>query len=305
MSIRADNLGNNYSDSFKKVKMAFHHVQTEVFPKGELWLSSDILKKAGFEDNLIGHLKLIDKLKHDLICLPTALEPFMNKSLGYWYFPVNAIQEALEVTDLFVMAVIDGPFQRLVEESGLIETLTGWAVNRGDFLQAYEKERTRVEELIRRSLDCRVHGIVIADDLAGEASPYLKPQHIEQISSSFYTRSVSLIHSADAVALFHSCGRIYTIIPQILSCDFDGLASVQHRTNDLVSLNRQYGERLTLMGGIDGELLQKEEISSSDVEALKVLAHSISGNGGFILSSSCGLYSGEFLERIQTLYACI
>ena len=32
----------------------------------------------------------------------------MNKAMGYRYFPVTAIQRALEASDLFVMAVIDG-----------------------------------------------------------------------------------------------------------------------------------------------------------------------------------------------------
>lgn len=290
---------------FEKVKITFQHLKTKNFPKGELWLGTDLLKNAGLEDNIAGHRKLAGQLKQDLICLPAAREPFMNKALGYRYFPVDAIQEALATTDLFVVAIIDGPFQRLVEKRGLMKVLTGWASEKEAFLEAYENERTDVEDLLSRCLEYPVHGIVIADDLAGNRSTFLDPLHIERFSSPFYARAVSKIHEAHALALFHSCGSISKIIPQLLSHGFDGLAAVQNRTNDLISLKARHGSRLVLMAGIDGEILEKEELSPSAIKELGGLIHALSRNGGFILSSSCGLYSGKFLERIEAIYDLI
>ena len=158
------------NNSLNNVKSAFHHLTSENIPKGELWLGTNILKQAGFDDNLDGHLNLIKLLKQDMICLPTAHEPFMNKAMGYRYFPVTAIQDALKASDLFVMAIIDGPFQRLVEKRGLMKILTGWIGDRDNFLEAYENERIDVEDLLNRCLEYPVHGIVIADDLAGDRS---------------------------------------------------------------------------------------------------------------------------------------
>lgn len=287
---------------FDRVKATFQHFQTEHLPKGELWLGSDIFKRAGFEDNLDGHLKLIKRLKQDMICLPTAQESYMNKTLGYRYFPVSAIQEVLETTDLFVMTVIDGPFQRLAEKRGLMKVLTGWARERETFLKAYENERTNVENLLGRCLEHPVHGVVIADDLAGDQATFFDPLHIKRFFSPFYDQAVSKIHETQAFALFHSCGSISKIMPQLLSSGFDGLAAVQDRTNDLISLKARYGSQLVLMGGIEGEILEKEELFLSDLENLERRLHSLAQNGGFILSSSCGLYSGRFLERIGAIY---
>ncbi len=293
------------SSPFDKVKIAFQHLQTDNFPKGELWLGADILKNAGLEDNLNGHIKLIGQLKQDLICLPTAHEPFLNKALGYRYFHVDAIQEALASTDLFVMAIIDGPFQKLVGKIGLMKVLTGWISEKKAFLEAYENERADVEDLLSRCLEYPVHGVVIADDLAGDRSTFLNPLHIERFSSPFYARAVSKIHAAQSLALFHSCGSISKIIPQLLSHGFDGLAGVQNRTNDLISLKARHGSRLVLMAGIDGEILEKEGLSPSDIEELGDLVHALSRNGGFILSSSCGLYSAKFFERIKAIYRSV
>lgn len=288
-----------------RVKATFQRLQTEHLPKGELWLGADILNRAGFEDNLDGRLKLIKQLKQDMICLSTAQEPYMNKALGYRYFPVSVIREVLETTDLFVMAVIDGPFQRLAEKRGLMKVLTGLVCERKNVLKAYENERANVENLLGRCLEHPVHGVVIAEDLAGDQSTFFDPLHIKRFFSPFYDQAVSKIHEAHAFALFHSCGSISKIMPQLISHGFDGLAAVQDRTNDLNSLKARYGSQLVLMAGIEGEILEKEDLSPFDLENLEGLLHSLAQNGGFILSSSCGLYSGRFLKRIGAIYRLI
>ena len=157
-----DNTGLN------RVKSAFQHLQTERIPKGELWLSADILRKAGLEDNLEGRLHLVKRLKHHMICLSMAREPYLNEALGYRYFPVSAIQEVLDTTDLFVTAVIDGPFQRLVGKKGLMKVLTGWVSERETVLKAYENERADVENLLDRCLEHPVHGVVGRSRYAAE-----------------------------------------------------------------------------------------------------------------------------------------
>jgi hypothetical protein len=88
----------------------------------------------------------------------------------------------------------------------------------------------------------------------------------------------------------------------LVSYGFDGLAAIQHRSNDLISIKEKFGSSLTLMAGIDAEILEAREISVSGLEEYKRLIQSLSSGGGFIICSSSGLYSGDFLERIQELY---
>jgi hypothetical protein len=59
------------------------------------------------------------------------------------------------------------------------------------------------------------------------------------------------------------------------------------------------------MAGIEGEMLEQEEVLPSDFEKLEGLLKSLAQDGGFILSSSCGLYSRRFLERIEAIYRLI
>ena len=137
------------------------------------------------------------------------------------------------------------------------------------------------------------------------SATFLDPLHIERFFSPFYQHAVSKIHEAHAFALFHSCGNLTKIMPQLLSHGFDGLAAVQDRTNDLLSLKARYGSQLVLMAGIEGEILEKKSLSPSDLEKLAGRLRSLAQGGGFILSSSCGLYSGRFLERMEAIYRLI
>jgi uroporphyrinogen decarboxylase len=226
----------------------------------------------------------------------------MNKALGYRYFSLKELEEASRMNGLFLTALIDGPFQRLAGKKGLMKILTEWKRERHEVEKEYEKEQAEVDILIKRCLELSLDAIIIADDLAGERSTFIDPHDIQDLFSPFYTQVVSGIHSGHSYALFHSCGNITILIPQLVSYGFDGLAAIQHRTNNLISIKEKYGSSLTLMAGIDAEILEGPEISLSGLKEYERLVHSLAPGGGFIICSCSGLYSGDFLERIQELY---
>ena len=284
------------------VKKALAHQSLGRPPKAELWLGTGLLKKANLEDNLEGHLALIKRLGLDILCLPLSHGLSLNKAMGYRYFSLKELEEASGMSDLFLIALIEGPFQRLAQEKGLMEILTGWKRERHEVAKAYEKERAEVDILIKRCLELSVDAVIIADDLAGERSPFIDPSDIQDFFSPFYSQAVSEIHGVHSYALFHSCGNITMLIPHLISYGFDGLAAIQHRPNDLISLKETYGSRLTLMGGIEAEFLETGEMFLSGLREYERLVRALTPGGGFIICSCSGLYSGDFLERVQELY---
>jgi len=290
------------SRSVEIVKKVFEHRFVDRLPRGELWLGTDLLRKANLEDNLEGHVTLIERLNQDILCLPLSNYISTNKGFGYRYFSLKELKEASKMRALFLVALIDGPFQRIGEEKGLMKTLSAWKQEREEVAKEYEKERKEVNRLIESSLELSVDAIIIAEDLAGEGSLFFDPMHIEEMFAPFYTWAVSKIHSGDSYALFHSCGNITRLIPQLVSYGFDGLAAIQHPVNNLFTLKEKYGLNLTLMAGIEAEMLGAVEMPLSGLKEYRRLVRSLSQGGGFILCSSSGLYSGDFLERIHELY---
>lgn len=290
------------NNSIDTVINAFEHRSPGPLPRGELWLGTELLKQADLEDTLEGHLLLIERLGQDIICLPLSSESKMNEALGYRYFDLQELAEASRIDNHFVMALIDGPFQRLVDKRGLMNMLTGWRREREEFKKAYEQERAAVDVLITRSLELPIGAVVIADDVAGERAPFVGPDDLQELCSAFYTQAVSEIHRGHGYALLHSCGNITRFIPHLVSYGFDGLAAIQHRINDLITLKKRYGSTLTVMAGIEAEVLESPGLSASDRKEYESIVQAYSAGGGFILCSSSGLYAGRFLKRVQELY---
>lgn len=290
------------ANSVDIVKRVFERQSIGHLPKGELWLGTDLFRNSNLPDDLKGHLTLVKRLGHDLLCLPISHNLSMNKPPGYRYFSLKDLEEASKVRDLFLIAVVDGPFQRLAEKRGLMNILSVWKREKDEIAKRFEDERKEVDILIKQCLELSVDALIIAEDLAGEKSLFVDPDDIQAFLSIFYIQSVSQIHKGHSYALFHSCGNITRLIPQLVSYGFDGLAAIQHRANDLVALMEKYGSTLTLMAGIDVEMLERQDMPLSCLKEYERLVRGLSRTGGFILCSSCGLYSADFVERIEALY---
>ena len=83
----------------------------------------------------------------------------------------------------------------------------------------------------------------------------------------------------------------------------DGLAAVQQGANDLVALHAAFDGQFVLMAGIESDMLEIEGPSLSGLTAFENTVGTLGLKGGLILSSSCGLYRGNFFDRIQSIYA--
>ena len=137
--------------------------------------------------------------------------------------------------------------------------------------------------------------------MAGEHALFVDPYDIRDLFSPFYTQAVSEIHSRHSYGPFHSYANITLLISELVSYGFDGLAAIQHRTNDLISIKRKYGSSLTLMAGMEAEILEAEKMPSPGLREYERLVRSLTPGGGFVPCSCSGLSSGDFLERIQEL----
>jgi hypothetical protein len=288
--------------SVERVRKALQFREPERLPRSELWINSNVLEWAQMEDTLKGHLTLRNQLGMDLLFLPLSATETYRSSQGYRYFSLEDVQEALKQDELFVAVIIDGPFQRIVEQRGLITVLSALKQNREIFFSEYRREAEIVRDLIRQCLELGVELFVIADDLAYERSTYFSPKDAEDFLVPFYSESTESIHAGGAFALFHSCGNIEALVPKLLICAIDGLAAWQARCFDVISVRREHPSGLILLGGIEPQYLDSEILSEEQQREFHLFVREISKGGGFMLCSSSGLYKPELVDRIHLLY---
>ena len=286
----------------EKFKTTIEKNSRTSIPRGELWLGTELLVQAGGKDSLEDHIRMADRLGHAMVCLPISHDPSGNPAMGYRYFPFRDIRTAADLYDGPVLAVVDGPFQELVNKIGLLKLMTDWISKEEEIRDAYQAESQKALALISQALDGRASAIVIADDFASDKGPFVSPRDIETLCTPFYIRAVEASKRNETPVFLHSCGNLASLIPAIRSWHIHGFASVQSRINDLPSLYREFDSRILIMAGIETEMLEADSLPSKDKERLEQLLTGLGQTGDLILGSSCGLYSGEYLNRMEKIY---
>ncbi|MEX0332366.1 MAG: uroporphyrinogen decarboxylase family protein [Puniceicoccaceae bacterium] len=101
--------------------------------------------------------------------------------------------------------------------------------------------------------------LFVHEDFAGKSGPLVGPNHIRETFKPYYEQLWSIARSGGA-RLFDldSDGYIDPVVDVLLECGINCLHPVEPGAgSDIVALRKQYGDRLTLRGGIDKFALTK------------------------------------------------
>ena len=289
-------------NSMKPIEAAIGKQPARSLSRAELWLGTELLGRAGMADTVDNHLRLAGRLGHGMVCLPVAGDISDKPPLGYRYFEIQELKAAVRSGNRPIAAVVDGPFQSLVNRMGLMAVLLAWSRDRTGLMAAFESEQADCLDLIRRSVDQGARVVVMADDFAADRGPMISPADVDALCGPFYSRVVPLIQGAAAAAFLHSCGNITSLVPLIKAWRFDGLAAVQHGANDLTFLHRAFDGHMTIMAGIEPDLLASDTPPRSALKNFEHVVKTLAPSGDLILCSSTGLYSGDFLARVRKVY---
>ncbi|MBN2098692.1 MAG: hypothetical protein JW753_03750 [Dehalococcoidia bacterium] len=287
----------------ERMRATLAHQDQRRVTRGELWLGSDVFRQTGFngEDSVQTHIKLCQELGMDFLSLPVEMPRQMQA--GYKRFNLDEVGEAVSTSGLFNCVVVDGPFQRSAGRPGDLSALSARCE---DSSPARLREMaSTVEETIAASVKRGVSAVVIADDIAYQRSTYASPQVLRERLFPLYSRMVDRIHGGGAYALFHSDGNITALIPDLISCGFDGLAGCEPECLDLTSLKAKHGSQVTFMSGVSAGLLETGSTISVQKQDFVRELQALTQGGGFVLCSACGVNSREAVERLKTLYAWV
>ena len=289
-------------DNHFKLKQVLAKKDVNALPKGEVWLGSRLFERAGLKDTVENHILLVRRLGQDVVCLSICDVPADKPDLGYRYFSPGELAAVTDGSDLPVLAVIDGPFQEMVNKVGMMRVLTDWIRNPQALYGAYKMEKRGALDMIRQCLDLGVDGIVVADDFSTERGPLVNPADIDSMCRDFYAQAVAAAHRAAVPLLLHCCGNLFQLVKIFKTWRIDGFAAIQSNLNDLPDLYEKMGANVMIMAGIEAVMLEKDPPPEQAMERLGQVVASLASTGNFVLGSSCGLYDDDFLDRIQRLY---
>jgi uroporphyrinogen decarboxylase len=93
------------------------------------------------------------------------------------------------------------------------------------------------------------------DDLGFKTSTLVSPKMIRQFILPQYKRLIDLIKGAGKPFLWHSCGKIFAIMDDVIALGIDAKHSNEDTIAPFDEWISRYGDRIGLLGGIDVDLL--------------------------------------------------
>jgi len=102
------------------------------------------------------------------------------------------------------------------------------------------------------------------DDLGFKTSTFLSPDSLREHVFPIYTRMTEVAHSHNMPFILHSCGNLAEVYDDLIDvCHIDAKHSFEDVIMSVGEFKRQYGDRVTPIGGLDVDVIcraQEEEL---------------------------------------------
>jgi uroporphyrinogen decarboxylase len=128
-------------------------------------------------------------------------------------------------------------------------------------------------------------GIWFYEDMGFKERPFMSPDMYREIVQPGHKRTIDFCHARGLPVVMHSCGFVEPLLPGMIEAGIDCLQVIEVKAGmDPLRIKRNFGDRLSLCGGMDAR-----NLVANDIDALrKELAAKIpvlKQNYGYILHS--------------------
>lgn len=214
-------------------------------------------------------------------------------------------------TDTFVvmrMVASHGPFQTACDLRGTDQFLMDMVVN-PDFAMALLDRITSIQEgLLRLALKAGGQYFDMielpGDDYAGNRKPLISLAMFRRFIKPCLERLVAVIRQdyPEMKIMLHSDGAITSLIPEFIDLGIDVIHPLEPlEATDLEAVKKEFGNRVTFLGGIDishAMPASKERV----VAEAKLRIRQLAGGGGYILAPSNHLQADVPAENVVALF---
>lgn len=110
--------------------------------------------------------------------------------------------------------------------------------------------------------------VVFQDDWGTERSMFISPELWNKWIKPEQKKIVEECHRLGMYFETHSCGHIQEVVgPLVDEVGIDSIQTLQYPANDIRMIKREYGDRLVIRGGYDGQTALRSDISDDEIRA--------------------------------------
>ena len=152
--------------------------------------------------------------------------------------------------------MLSGAFERMNQMIGFENALCAFYEEpeaTKEFLNAMCEYKLKCIELAHKVLKPDV--IHMHDDWGTNDNMFFSPEIWREFIKPLEKRYADKIHELGMIYMHHSCGYITQIIPDLVEIGVDCINPMMVK-NDIDSIMEQYGDKITVMGGVDSQTME-------------------------------------------------
>ena len=161
------------------------------------------------------------------------------------------------------------------------------------------KGADRLRETVKQFLDRGCDAVILGGDYGTETGTFMSPATFRRVFFPGMKAKCEQVHAAGSPVFFHACGNNRLILDHMVEAGIDVWQAIQP-VNKIDEVKRHYGDRLTLWGGVDTDLLNTGTPDDVRREARSAIDHCAPG-GGFILGSSHSIMVGAKYDNFMAM----
>ena len=117
-------------------------------------------------------------------------------------------------------------------------------------------------------------------------------------------RMADVVHREGVKLMFHSCGAVREVIPDLIACGVDVLNPLQPAAKGMepAGLKKDFGKEIAFHGGIDIQYLLPQKTPDVVTAEAHRVARILCEQGGYVLSPSHNIQLDTPTENIFAMY---
>ena len=128
-------------------------------------------------------------------------------------------------------------------------------------------------------------GIWNYEDMGFKERPFMSPAMYDELIFPSHKKTIDFAHSNGISVIMHSCGFIEPLLPGMIAAGIDCLHVIEVKAGmDLLRIHKNYGDKISLMGGIDVRCLYSNNRRIIDAE-LEAKIPIVKNGYGYVLHS--------------------
>jgi len=153
-----------------------------------------------------------------------------------------------------------------------------------DMIHVYTELTITLQEILFAK-EGKPDGVYYYEDMGFKQRPFMSPRMYRELIFPAHKKTCDFAHAQGLPVIMHSCGFIEPLLPAMIEAGIDALQAIEVKAGmDVVKLYREYGERLSFMGGLDVRVLYSNDLQAVDNMLTDIIPVVKQGNGFCLFS---------------------